>query len=319
MAIPLPAEVADELRRLKRGRGLQTPRLSTEVGPALRSLCGISESDTQAAIREKVRGTLGRGIRALPPDLREVIVTAMALDADMAGKFLGDRVRLLSARLHRDVRTIRRRVDEAIDMLAEEATGAATGDPGTAQDWHVERLEALLKLDGPNHEFIERRRIVAERDLGDRLQVFVTLPVGDTDNTVSVLDAHPVYGAEVLDCVPLSSDRAVCHLRLPAPLAAGQRHEYSLSIRAAYPAPGHQYVFFPERPCSEFDLRVRFAAELAPASVNVIRGAFHRAADDPYLPDETIAVDALREVHTTFDGLAPGYAYGIRWKNRKSA
>ena len=72
-----------------------------------------------------------------------------------------DRERALAVALRRDVRTIRRRVEEAIDLVAENVAenAAARVDPPAgdeADHWHVERREALVRLDVPEPQCVER-------------------------------------------------------------------------------------------------------------------------------------------------------------------
>ncbi|MEU4744274.1 hypothetical protein AB0G02_27945, partial [Actinosynnema sp. NPDC023658] len=87
------AALAADLRRLRRGRGVQGARLGDEVGPALRALCGVGDTDAHAAVREKVRGMLRGWSEGLPADLQAVFIAALALDVEVADKFLGDRER----------------------------------------------------------------------------------------------------------------------------------------------------------------------------------------------------------------------------------
>lgn len=307
-----PAELAADLRRLRRGRGVQAVRLGDEVGPALRALCGVEETDPHAAVREKVRATLRDSSEGLPFDLRAVFVGALALDVDVAGKFLGDRERSLADEFHRDVRTIRRRVEEAIDLFAENAVARSGPPPGGEDgDWHVERLEALVRLDVPEPECVERRTIVAEGDIGDHVRVAATPPAFGPAGDGADLRAVSLFGAEVIGEQRVRDGRLLLDLRLPQPLCAGQRHECGLVVRACG-AGGirSHYLYRPERRCESFELRVRFPVEHVPTSVSLVRGA----ADHPEVVGDEVAVDAVHEVRVTFADLRSGFAYGIRWR-----
>ncbi|PPK70438.1 hypothetical protein V5P93_000681 [Actinokineospora auranticolor] len=313
-------EFAAELRRLRRGRGVQGPRIGDEVGPALRALCAITPHDSHAAIREKLGARIAHLGAALPHDLRIAVGTALALDPGSSAKFLNDRMRALADRFDRDVRTVRRRIDEALDLLAEHAalhqapdlaqpTGPAAPRPGTGP-WRVERLEAVVRLDAGAPECIERRTIVAERDLGDRIVVPVSPRSVDPGSTAPV---RSYFGAELLDTVPRADGGCLLELRLPTPLTAGQRHEYGLVVDMPRAAPPPHYMYLPEQRCDSFDLRVRFPQAPVPTAVSLVRGA--RDLDSTDTEDaEATTVDAVREVHARFDNLTSGLAYGLRWR-----
>lgn len=58
--------LVDELRTLRKGLGAQTPKVGEQVGPALRVVCRIENSDSHATIRGKLDRTL-RGLCAKTP------------------------------------------------------------------------------------------------------------------------------------------------------------------------------------------------------------------------------------------------------------
>ncbi|ONI84527.1 hypothetical protein ALI22I_28655 [Saccharothrix sp. ALI-22-I] len=312
------ADLATELRTLRKGRGMQAPRIGDEVGPALRELCAITESDSHASIRDKVGNKLHTLSEKLPDDLRTIFRTTLALHGDTQGQFLNDRVKLLANKFTRDVRTIRRRMDEAFDLLAENAIATEPrGQRSSAgHDWYVQRFEAVLRLDRTTPECFERRTIVAEHDGLDRIRVSITLPLptGTHGHGLPELHVEPYFGAELIGRQRHPGNRFVFELRLPVTLSAGESHEYGLVMRL----PDGQgmrphYVFFPERPCEAFDLRVRFPLTNTPAEVQLVPGVFHRAIDDPASSGGTVPVDAVHEVHVTFSNLMSGYGYGLRW------
>jgi hypothetical protein len=312
-----PAELSKELQMLRRGRGVHTPGIGNEVGPALRDLCGITDSDTHAIIREKVISKLCSLSEKLPEDLQTIIRTTLALNVEAQGKFLNDRVKLLAIEFDRDVRTIRRRMNEAIDLLVENALKQEefTSRATEGKDWHVRRFEAILRMDGTAPECIERRTIVAERDGLNQIRISITLPQ-DSNSAGSPIDLHaePFFGARLVDKQLLPGGRFSFELRLPVMLSAGQTHDFGLLVRIPNDQVMHpHYVFFPERPCDVFDLRVRFAPSNVPAEVVLVSGVFHRAIDDPASSGRVLTVDEVNEVHVAFSSLLPGYGYGVRW------
>jgi len=209
-------------------------------------------------------------------------------------------------------------MDEAIDLLVENALKqqqVASSGMIEGTDWHMRRFEAILRLDREAPEVIERRTIVSERDGLDRIQVSITLPPPGSDAASSNdLDAEPFFGARLIDKQLLPGSRFAFHLQLPAALPRGQSHEFGLLIhlpRGRVMRP--HYVFFPERPCDSFDLRVRFASNALPTEIRLVPGVFHRAIDDEASSGPILPLDNVNEVHETFSHLRPGFGYGVRW------
>jgi hypothetical protein len=75
------AELANELKTLRRGRGLQTPQLTGQIGPLLRALAGITPADSATVIREKLARRLRVLAEDLPADLRQAVTTDGALQS----------------------------------------------------------------------------------------------------------------------------------------------------------------------------------------------------------------------------------------------
>jgi hypothetical protein len=310
------AELANELKTLRKGRGLQAPKLADQVGPMLRELCGVGRTDSAAVIREKLSARLRNLADRLPEDLRQAVTIALALQPDTQQQFLQDRVQFLADLHKRDVRTIRRRMDEGFELLAEIATrpnGAGRG--GTGQAWYIERLESTLRMDKPARECFERRTIVAEWDGLDRIQGMTTLPkeqayTGDRFD----LNFELYYGAILTTSYKKTENRFAYELALPQPLSIGERHEYGLISRVPEDQPMRtHYVFFPERRCEEFHLRIRFDLAKAPATIWRVAEVFHRDVDDIRPTESLLAVDKVGEVSLSFQNLLPGHGYGVQW------
>ncbi|MEU4740780.1 hypothetical protein AB0G02_09975, partial [Actinosynnema sp. NPDC023658] len=210
---------------------------------------------------------------------------------------------------------IRRRVEEAIDLVAENAAAGAGRPAGGEPDhWHVERLEALVRLDVPEPQCVERWTLVAERDIGDHVRVAVTPPCGLPGDGAG-LRAVPLFGVEVADEQRAPDGRVLLDLRLPRTLHAGRRHECGLVVTA--PAGGgarSHHLYRPERRCESFELRVRFPAAHVPAVVRPVRGSLDPAASGRRAAGEEVAVDAVHEAHVTFADLRSGEVCGIRWR-----
>ena len=132
---------------------------------------------------------------------------------------LQDRVDWLAHELRRDVRTARRRVDEACGRLAEVLDA---GSPARARrrgpGWYVTDFYALALLDRPDPLTIERREIVADRDGLDEIALAFSLR--DTGSPTD-LNLRVLYGGQLAE--PRRRPAAGCGSSPAAPAAAAGR------------------------------------------------------------------------------------------------
>ena len=106
-------------------------------------------------------------------------------------------------------------------------------------------------------------------------------------------------------------------LRLPRPLSAGQTHQFALEVRV----PRGQsmrptYVFWPERLCESFRLRVRFDRDDLPTSVWRVDEALARDTDDLTPWPDKLALDEIGEIDVSFPNVRQGRGYGVQWAPR---
>src|SRR4051812_7542730 len=180
-------------------------------------------------MRRKLTDRLRPLVESLPDDLKIALRAAFALDERARKPFYQERVRWAAITLDRDDRTVRRRIDEGIEQVA--ALAVAASEPGPrypSRSWHTEELRVTLALDQPVAEAFEFRRVIADADEIDRLDLALTLPVsGESDESVreSDLDVDVFHGGVLTGRVMESSDRIGLSLRLPEPLRRGDRHE----------------------------------------------------------------------------------------------
>lgn len=308
--------LAAELKAARRGRGLYHADITGRLGPAMRAAFGVLDTDEPGDARQKVIRQVQAGCAALPEELSLAVLGALGLHRDVRDMLLlQDRISWLAARLRRDSRTARRRVDEGCDRLAEILAGADSRRSGrrTGGDWYVRSYVAVVVLDAGPPMTIERRVVVAERDGLDRLVLPWSLPrpagAVEHDMQVRVLHGGLLTGKE-----RDSDSRFRLQLQLPRPLRAGESHEYGLLIGVP---PDQQmrshYVYVPATRCDFFDLRVRFPLSAPPARVWRVAGAFHRDLDEGRLDTDLLTLDRVGEVHVQFDEIDPGYGYGIQW------
>jgi hypothetical protein len=316
-----------ELKTLRKGRGVNTARVSDQIGPHLRELVAVEDHDPAGIIRQKLTGTLNALAESLPADLALAARAALALHPDAQQPFLAERVQWLADRLERDVRTARRRVDLGLAALAERAqvpgpaeavvpaprVAAARGCDDDA--WHIREFRAVLRLDQPAPEAIEQRVVVANEDGLDRLDALITIPrdraarTGPHDLLVEVL-----YGATIISRERVTGSRFKFGLQLPRALYAGEAHEYGLLFRLPPDQPMRtHYVYTTHRRCDAFDLRVRFDPERMPAQVWRVNQAYSGDLDDERAPRDVVDVDRTGEIHLVFHRLRLGFGYGAQW------
>jgi hypothetical protein len=296
-----------DLKSLRRGRAIFTSQIRDRVGATLCGLAGVVDDDGPAEIRTKVARHLRNLAEALPDDLRLASLTAFAIEPGSRHPLYKDRVALTAERIRRDPRTARRRIDEAIEQLAQ----IATAKPGFGREltttptggWWISELRMSLALDRSRPELVEQCQLVAEQHdvreieaMSGRLGMFADL-------TADQVASDVFYGGTVRS----SDTRPGGHLAtlgLPRPLMSGEVHEYAMrsTVSSADVLP-KECRFRTDRRCDRFDLRVRFDLTNLPRRVWPI-------------DDETrqLRPDDAGDVQVEFAFLTPDRDYGIRWE-----
>ncbi|MFD1048870.1 hypothetical protein ACFQ1S_26710, partial [Kibdelosporangium lantanae] len=116
-----------ELKRLRKGPGLQAPGVTEIAGPLLHKLCGIVDGDGPGVAREKIIRWVTNLTSSFPADFRLTIETALGINPETYHRFYKARLERLAERADREQRTISRRVDEALLRLCEAALMTAFG------------------------------------------------------------------------------------------------------------------------------------------------------------------------------------------------
>jgi hypothetical protein len=305
--------LAAELKVVRRGLGLYHPDLAQRLGPGLLAVSRAETGDPD--LRGKVITRLRNAATALPSELSVAALAALGIHPDIRHlQKLEDRTDWLARRLNRDVRTARRRMDDAFGMLAENLAAGLAGGRGTAASagWYIESAQSVMLMDTDVPTAIERRVVVAERDGIDQLVLVRSMPptgAGRPEVLGQVLFGG-VLGVREWE----SASRFRLVLDLPTTLRAGDRHEYSVMWRQPPDVPMRPYyVFIPVLRVDYFDLHVRFDRTAPPARVWQIAEAFHRDLDEDPRDRDEIQLDRCGEVRVEFESLAPGYTYGARW------
>jgi hypothetical protein len=315
------ADLVEEMKALRRGRGILESRIEDRIGPALRLACGVPSDSNPNDIRRLVSNRLADLADRLPDDLRKAVLAAFAMLPDTRQRFYQERVRWVAAQLERDERTAQRRINEGLVHLAELAAAgiglaeiAAPSDPGPA--WFTEKVRVSLVLDQPRPEAFEWRRIVSNRD-GLReidLEFTLTAPPSADPNDPANLWISMLYGGTLVIREMAANRRFAFAVVLPKELHRGEHTEIALRFQVP---DGEEmrphYVCLPRDRCVLFDLRVRFDERRPPSKVWHLTKVFQADIDDPSGQGEIISLDQAGELHLRFEDLTPGFAYGARW------
>lgn len=306
-------DLVDGLKALRKGRGLFVTNIAERVRPALCEICGITDQDGPAEIRGKVARRLENLACTLPADLRVAAMAAFAITQEARLPLYQDRVEWTAARINRDPRTARRRIDDAIHQLAQQATAQpqlqGQADTTLSPPWHTSEMRMVLTLDGEYPQAIERRRVVADRDEVTKLDF---ANAGDLSGAVS--DGPGIAVSLLFGGIWLDTGTGRAHvLHLPRMLHRGEAHEYGLR----HQVPGGEVrqtriVCVPSARFDHFELRIRFGREHQPHRIWLLDNPPHGMAD-AIVPARELLADAAGEVCLTFDDLVPGCAYGARW------
>ena len=314
------AQLTKELQAVRKGRGLDVAQLAERLGPALRAVCEVNDDLGEPEIRARVASRLGALAEELPDDLRLAALVALGMHPDVRRPFYQNRVHWLAAQMQRDDRTAKRRIDQAIEQLAQLAIARPRADQTEfpASDWYTKELRVALVLDGDSPDAVVCRHIVAERDGLAQIDLAVTLTnprEQPAPRTADDLRVQVIFGG-TLDCVSKeSSDRFGLVLNVSDPLARNQSHIFAL--RTVVP-PGRpmlpHYVCVPNGRCDMFELRVRFGRAHPPRLVRRLDDVFQRDIDDPAITGAPLTLDNAGEICVTFHHLKPSRAYGARWE-----
>lgn len=314
-------ELVTEMKVLRKGRGINTKGVEGRIGSALRTAFGVNGDDGPADIRRKIGDGLTRLAGSLPEDLRLAAMAAFSLTPETQQPFYQARARWVADHLERDERTVRRRIDDGIQQLAELAAAQIAGLPDNTADvpgarWRSESLRALLLLDQSAPEAFEFRRIVSDQDGLAEIDLSVTLtaPPDVARPSGPSLTMDVLYGGSLVRRTMESARRFGMALALPRPLSRGEQHEFALRFRIPEgDAMRPHFVCVTKQDCDLLEIRVKFDEKKPPAAVWRLTKVFQDDLDDPAHRGDQVPVDTAAELRVTFGQVSPGFAYGVQW------
>lgn len=307
--------VLKALKMLRKGKGLLESNLDERVEPEFRALFA-SPLDDPSTLAKRLTDYLEELIVGLPAQQRRVARASLNLTSD-AERNLQQRLESLTEEMHVDLRTVRRRMDDAYRLIAEASAGERRGqdDSRSGAGWYVETFDVTLRLDVETPEAIERSTIVVTASELERITISADVPRPDRSGPLpNDLEWEVVHGGTLVGSSRRSSTHVSAAIELSKPLDRGERHVYEMIARIP---PGQsmasRYVCMPLRKYRHFVLRVRFDGDQLPSLVWKHQGDPHSAVQDG-VPGELLTLNRAHEVHVEFHNLTTGYCYGVQWR-----
>lgn len=307
-----------EIRALRKGRGVRAGNLDDLLGESLRELVAKS-AGTGAVMLPALITELDACAAGLPQDLRTAVRASLGLlgETKEMSRFK-DRVSWLAVQLQRDERTVLRRIDDAEKLLAREIAGELdrrnVTSPAADKGWYLDELRTLLRMDVPVPELHEHRRIVATRDGLQEVVAWMDVP-GDGDRPRPSVSAEVLYGGHLVRREQPTRSQVQFSVRFPAPLLAGEVHEYGLLLKIADSEHMRPHcVLTPECQCNRYVLRVRFDHANPPRWIRRIDGETVRTFDNAEPAGERVQLDGAGELEVRFDRPSLYLGYGVRWQ-----
>ena len=229
----------------------------------------------------------------LPGDLSEAARAALALDGYAGERFLKERMTRLGAKIGRDPRTAKRRVDESLRHLAELIVTEDAPEPEEGSDspyavrgWDVHSSAVTVLPARSPARIVERRRIVATRPGLDRITVSLSARIPE-DGSRPQVDLDMIDGGTLIGTDWLPGGHLRGTVQLPHRLAVGEIYEYAFSATAELgrdPPPTWLLDGVPPGQATRF-------------------------------PGAPVPVGPTGAFEARFIHLLPGLSYGLRWES----
>lgn len=314
-----------ELATLRKGWGLRRPKVRDWLGPELRKLCGVDDSTTHSAAREKINALLTRAFGGLPDDVALAARVMLGMEPEYADRTLTRRQERLANAWNVGPVTVRRRCDAALEQasahLAEHGWELAADvdvndvDAFNVNDWYTLSCSTVLHLDKATPEATEIRRIVSLKDGLAKVAIGFALPRPRSETRPRMgMEVEMEFGGELEANRQPSAEYFVQYIRFPHPLASGEEHTFGRTVRVP---PGQlmtsHYVVIPRHRVDHFELRVKFDQRRLPKIVWRVSGIPYHVSEADGPTRDLLDVDSVGEVTTVFARLKPTFGYGLCW------
>lgn len=311
------AAMLDELKQLRRGRGLHGREVTTQIGPLLSAVSGIRDDMDAGQRRQRLIEKLESTLLHLPDELEIASRVALGLHPEAQSRFLAERMSWLASAMDRNERTAARRVDDALSLLAERLVAGIDENAGPENDfapagWYVEFQQATVMLHRDPVRVHEIRRVRCTRDGLSELTVSWSVPPVEGNE----LEAEMVFGGDLVkDEANSTASYWTGRIRLPRPLEAGEEFTSELLV-TTLPRNRFQpyFVLSPFRRCDEFVLRTKFAPDHRPEQVWELNRVPFAYVNENQPVGDLLETDGTNEITSRFVKLAEGFSYGIRWR-----
>lgn len=308
--------VTRDLMTLRKGRGLQTPGLAPRLGPALLSALDLRTDLAETELRRRAQAGIVEAAQALPGDLREAVLVALAVDGWTNVPLLTDRLDAVAVAMDRDARTARRRVDAATRQLADALVTSRVDveNPFAPPGWYVESLASTLRVGPAGARLTEDRVVVADTDGLDTVTATLSLPA-PVSGRMPELDITAEAGCRIRGAHHVSQSHWRYELALPHPLRAGEAHRYVVS----FSVPDRDlmrpyYTLIPLRRTRRFSAEIRFADPAAVELAWRLDGVPPAVLEDAAPTTRILTPDDAGVIRVRFEPVVQGLCYGVQWR-----
>jgi len=303
------------------GTRYRSTRLLAGLGPTLCAVLDVGTETTEDEVRTRLQSLVVTAAAALPNDLNLLVQAAFGITS--SHPLLNQRMADVGRLLQRDLRTLRRRLAEADELLADRIVLRFAARQGLARPgfhWVSYHFDVDVSDDHP--VFVSTRTLVSSLDQLTAISEIVSIPlVGDSDS----LHVEGLVGCTYVGRDSLSDTSWRLWFSLPRPLALGETHD--TVVRFTWP--GRDWIqpvaaIVPMRPVERFGVRVSFGDPRSCSAAWVLNGTVPTGTADPSsgepLTAETIEVPSMISSWATRTG-SPGpdaNRYATRWTSSRS-
>jgi hypothetical protein len=306
------------LKRLSRGRGLQSADLTTRLEPVLVEVLELDLEQSAVEVRRQIQAVVIEAAQAMKGDMRFVALSTLGADGWFHGPRLQDRVGEVARRFDRDARTIRRWIESAFTQIADALVARRANprevNPNAPTGWYVDSLHSTLHLDAAQPTLTEDRVIVAEEAGLKSIWHSLSVPRVDGQQPAE-LKVTAEHGCDVIGMRRVSDSHWRYELELTRRLRAGERHRYvvtSAVVRREQMQPF--YVLSPHRRVKSFSVEILFGTPPAAGPVWRLDGVPYSVVRDRQPTDDLCDLQPDGRAKASFENVVQGLSYGLAWR-----